>query len=84
MPERNRPVSFVRLGKEINFTPNGSGSADFNYSIKGRVIWIADLKLGTQPFTQVIEKVLRSCTGTLTVWAVNSGGRAARRSLSAP
>jgi hypothetical protein len=49
----------MKQGKEISFNPNGSGSADFNYSISGKVISITDLKLGEQSFTEEIEKILR-------------------------
>jgi hypothetical protein len=49
----------VKQGKEIGFNSSDSGSADFNYSIRGKVISITDLKVGKGSFVEEIEKVLR-------------------------
>jgi hypothetical protein len=52
----------VKQGKEINFTPNGSGSADFSYSMRGKVISITGLNLAKGSFVDEVEKALRHIT----------------------
>jgi hypothetical protein len=49
----------VKQGKEIGFTPNGSGSAAFSYSISGKVITITGLTLAQISSIKEIKKVLR-------------------------
>jgi hypothetical protein len=54
-----RKCFIVKQGKEISFNSNDGGSADFNYSMRGKVITISDLKPGKGSFTEEIEKALR-------------------------
>jgi hypothetical protein len=43
----------------ISFTPQDSSSgAEFNYSMKGKLIAITDLKPGKRSFVEEIEKAL--------------------------